>query len=1010
MKQTKAYFIKENKGLGLTIIILFLIISQIVVSLAITENSDKGILNFEQNSLEDNSNEGFFKETKIDDFNLDDITKYKSEETKNDYTTDKVSLALTSFGNWPIYAGGEIKGGPGAGDIDGDGNYEIVVGTLNGLIRVYEIDGTESSSWSGGKNIGVAITSTPMLANIDNNPATDEIIVGTANGSVYAFFGNGSIILGWPVDCEGAVEESLAVGDINGDGNNEIVIGSNSTKVYVFDADGTIICGWPKTTGGEVIVAPVLADVDNDNINDIVVGSTDGKLYVWKGNGAILTNFPIDLTDPITHPLAVADINQDGTIDIACPSGSNLYLLANNGTTIHSWKASYGVKPEWLGPIIADINWDREYELVALSREGELKIYSFTGDTLSNYDLITNIAINMDPIITNIDNDITWEILYCSSSNIYSINFDTSSTNKELLSSYVKITGIINIQGNFLFYTDSSGYILAAENEHQAVYDWKKVNFSSTNNRFNPYIYYYTVLNGWPKDISSKNLAIADIDGDTELEIIAGSSGVVYVWNSDGTDVPGWPKTTGGYSLAVADIDGDTELEIIAGYYGGVTVWNGDGTVVPGWPKAIIDTCSSLAVADVDGDTELEIIAGSSGVVYVWNNDGTVVPGWPKTNGVRSLAIADIDGDTELEIIAGNSSTIYIWNSDGTVVPGWPKTNDGYVLSLAVADIDGDTELEIIAGYYGGITVWNGDGTVVPGWPKTISGNVNFLVVTDIDRDTELEIIAGYSDGVYGGVTVWNSDGTVVPGWPKTNGGYSLAVADVDGDTELEIIAGYDSGFSWGVTVWNSDGTVVPGWPKTNGGYSLAVADVDGDTELEIITTRNSEVIVWNSIGTGFAPFYTESVNIRRTGIYIDTDNDGLYDHEEELIGSNPTIVDTDSDGLADFDEVNVYSTDPTIVDTDNDDLSDGDEVKIYSTDPTSDDTDNDGLTDGDEIKNYFTNPNVKDTDSDGMFDGYEVYSGLNPLINDSDSDLDDDGLTNLEEFNLGTFANRIQL
>jgi len=1012
MKQTKIYFRKENKGLGLTIIILFLIISQIVVSLVIIENSDKDILNFKQNRLEKNSNEGLFNKEKIDDFNLDDITKYKSEETKNDYTTDKVSLALTSFGSWPIYVGGELKGGPGAGDIDGDGYYEIVVGTLNGLIRVYETDGTESSNWSGGKNIGVAITSTPMLANIDNNSKTEEIIVGTASGSVYAFFGNGSLIPGWPVNCEGAVEESLAVGDIDGNGENEIVIGSNSSKVYAFNGDGTTVSGWPKTTGGGVIVAPVLADVDNDNISDIIVGSTDGKVYVWKGNGNIINSFPKDLTEPITHPLTVADIDQDGDIDIVCPAGRNLYLLANNGTIIHSWQTSSSTADsEWLGPIIVDINWDREYEIIALTKKGELKSFSFSGDLLTDYCEDINISITMDPIITDIDNDYNWELLYSSSLEIYSRHFYSLSMNEKLLSSYVDISGIINIQGEYLFYTDRSGYILAAENSHHTVYDWSKINYNTKNNRFNSYVNYYTVASGWPKNGSYyRDIAIADIDGDTELEIIAGYNGGITIFNSDGTIIPGWPKTTYSYySLAVADIDGDKKLEIVAGYNGGITIFNSDGTIIPGWPKSVDNNCRNLVVADVDGDTELEIIAGYTTGIIIFNSDGTIIPGWPKTeHNYYSLAVADTDGDTELEIIAGYNGGITIFNSDGTIIPGWPKSDSSKNYNnLAVADIDGDTELEIITGYYGGVTVFNGDGTVVSGWPANLGGDCLSLAVADIDGDTELEIIAGY----WGGLTIFNSDGTVVSGWPINSYCYfdSLAVVDIDNDLELEIIAiqntEEDMIFHGKVTVFNGDGTVVSGWPKTVLGYclSLAIADVDGDTELEIIGGFVGEIYVWNSIGKGYAPLITQSVNNQRTGTFLDTDNDGLFDQEEELLHADPTSDDTDNDGLTDGEEVKVYSTSPTSVDTDNDSLTDGDEVKVYSTSPTSVDTDNDGLTDGDEIKGYFTNPTVKDSDSDGMFDGYEVYSGLNPLIDDSNSDLDDDGLTNLEEFNLGT-------
>ena len=46
------------------------------------------------------------------------------------------------------------------------------------------------------------------------------------------------------------------------------------------------------------------------------------------------------------------------------------------------------------------------------------------------------------------------------------------------------------------------------------------------------------------------------------------------------------------------------------------------------------------------------------------------------------------------------------------------------------------------------------------------------------------------------------------------------------------------------------------------------------------------------------------------------------------------------------------------------------------------------------------------DDDNDGMSDEYEIANGLDPLVDDASGDPDHDGLTNLEEFLLGTAAN----
>ena len=80
-------------------------------------------------------------------------------------------------------------------------------------------------------------------------------------------------------------------------------------------------------------------------------------------------------------------------------------------------------------------------------------------------------------------------------------------------------------------------------------------------------------------------------------------------------------------------------------------------------------------------------------------------------------------------------------------------------------------------------------------------------------------------------------------------------------------------------------------------------------------------------------------------------------------------------------------------------------------------DGDRDGIKDGFEIDEFLTDPTTPDTDSDGIPDGFETEIGcLNPLVDDSKvvnfigevvnstgRDFDNDGMTNVEEFNQKT-------
>ncbi len=92
------------------------------------------------------------------------------------------------------------------------------------------------------------------------------------------------------------------------------------------------------------------------------------------------------------------------------------------------------------------------------------------------------------------------------------------------------------------------------------------------------------------------------------------------------------------------------------------------------------------------------------------------------------------------------------------------------------------------------------------------------------------------------------------------------------------------------------------------------------------------------------------------------SDNDGILDREELIIGTDPFSEDTDNDGLNDYNEIYTYFTDPLNPDSDFDGLNDNEEIGEYS--------------DG-----YVTNPLDLDSDDDKLDDYLEFTLVQSPII-----------------------------